>query len=214
MLAAAGGDQHAADQRAGEGGKHQRQEHQLPAEKRADHRQQLHVAHAKPFLPSAAVVRLGDRQQESAADDEADQRADPARAAGRSCRRSPTTMPGSVMTLGRILCWRSVTNSTISAQREDDAHRHQERQAVRQIGDDKDQRGHDLDRGIHPRHRLLAGAAPAAEHDPAEDGKIVEPGQHAPARRAARARMHDRLTAAAVDRRRRSGSCRCTDRTA
>ena len=77
--------------------------------------------------------------------------------------------------------------------RKDHAHETEQREPVGQIRDHEHERGDDLDRGIHPRHRLLARAAPAAERDPAEDGKIVEPGQHAAARRAARPRMHHRL---------------------
>ena len=57
-------------------------------EKRADHRQQLHVAHAEPFLTANAVVALGDGVQHAATDDDADQRITPAREAETGCRRT------------------------------------------------------------------------------------------------------------------------------
>ena len=59
---------------------HQRQQRQLPAEERADHRQHLHVAHAEAFFVPDAVVDLRDRAQHAAADQDADERRHPARA--------------------------------------------------------------------------------------------------------------------------------------
>ena len=42
-----------ADERSGERGQHEREQHLLPAEEGADHRQHLHVAHAEPVFLAA-----------------------------------------------------------------------------------------------------------------------------------------------------------------
>ena len=64
---------------------HERQEHQLPAEERADHRQHLDVAAAHALLAGVAVVRLADQPQDAAAGQHADERtsSEPRRAARR-----------------------------------------------------------------------------------------------------------------------------------
>src|SRR4249919_676765 len=62
------------DDGAGNRREHQSDEHELPPEERADHREHLDVAPTHAFLPRVAIVRLANEPERSAADQNADRR--------------------------------------------------------------------------------------------------------------------------------------------
>src|SRR5262245_57987673 len=80
-IAALHDDQRHAHRGTGQRCDHQGDRHRLPAEERADHRQQLDVAAAHALAAGQAMVDLGDAPQYAAAEQDAGQRRDPGWAA-------------------------------------------------------------------------------------------------------------------------------------
>ncbi len=88
------------DDRPGDRSHHQCHECRWPAEKCADHRQHLHVAHAEPFFVAQPIVRLRDGEQDASADDRMPMSDESHPGPETKLNANPTMMPGSVMTFG------------------------------------------------------------------------------------------------------------------
>ena len=71
-------DHRHADDRAEERREHERQQHQLPAEECADHREHLHVAEAHAFFVTEAEIDFAHQPQHAAAEHDAEERVEPA----------------------------------------------------------------------------------------------------------------------------------------
>ena len=193
---------------------HERQQHGLPAEERADHRQHLHVAHAQAVFVAHSVVAGGNRVEDAAAEQRR-RAATPASPAARRRRRArPTAMPGSVIDVGQDLVLevdartaRSARTRTAAAPPAAARPASTPATATNSAAVTSSTSGYCIEIGA------LQRAHRPREHQPAHDRDVLEPAQLAAAAAAARRRPHHRRAARQPVDARRSGSCRRPGRT-
>lgn len=186
------------------------------AEERADHGHHFHVAHAHAFAAAPEFVKLGDAPEEEAAEGGADEASDQAEnGEWQDAMKKYDTEPVDVNGIG----WRGdggeeepehearpvdeigqETHSKIGDREhndqasEDEPFQGGDGESILEIADDEKASRGELDQRIHRRNRKSAGAALAAQPEPAEDGNVVVGLNRLLAAGAARTRGYDRQT--------------------